>query len=187
MHCSRPRCGSVSRSFVIGDARVLAKALEVCGLTATLNRITGPEDWPTARRHRRAAPGHRRSRGAAHGRGPATRRRGRLCRDPHLDRPGDGRARRGVVTAPINKESLRRRRSRSSGIPRCSPNTPAPREEMTMFTISGLKIFFLTRHMSLAQACASITVPKVAKGIEQSIKALRQLGHRASRIWRWPR
>jgi 4-hydroxythreonine-4-phosphate dehydrogenase len=46
-----------------------------------------------------------------------------------------------------------------------------------MFTIVGLKIFFLTRHMSLAQACASITVPKVAKGIEQSIKALHQLGY----------
>jgi 4-hydroxythreonine-4-phosphate dehydrogenase len=50
-------------------------------------------------------------------------------------------------------------------------------EEMTMFTIVGLKIFFLTRHMSLAQACASITVLKVAKGIEQCIKALRQLGY----------
>ena len=28
---------------------------------------------------------------------------------------------------------------------------------MTMFTIKGLKIFFLTRHVSLAEACRQIT------------------------------
>ena len=50
-------------------------------------------------------------------------------------------------------------------------------EEMTMFTIVGLKIFFLTRHVSLAQACAQITVPRVSKGIDQCIKALHQLGY----------
>ena len=33
----------VSRSFVIGDARILAKALEAQGLTAVFNRIDGPE------------------------------------------------------------------------------------------------------------------------------------------------
>ena len=32
-----------SRSFVIGDARVLQRALDVCGLSARLNRINGPE------------------------------------------------------------------------------------------------------------------------------------------------
>jgi 4-hydroxythreonine-4-phosphate dehydrogenase len=50
------------------------------------------------------------------------------------------------------------------------------REEMTMFTINGLKIFFLTRHVSLAQACSQITEPRVSKGIGSAIKALRQLG-----------
>src|SRR3954452_5186487 len=39
-----PEVREVSRSFVIGDARVLNRALEVCGLSATLNRIEGPEN-----------------------------------------------------------------------------------------------------------------------------------------------
>src|SRR5258708_8926440 len=33
----------VSRSFIIGDARMLGQALQACGLSATLNRIDGPE------------------------------------------------------------------------------------------------------------------------------------------------
>ena len=46
-----------------------------------------------------------------------------------------------------------------------------------MFTISGLKIFFLTRHLSLMQACAQITEPRVASGIDKCMKALGQLGY----------
>ena len=34
----------MSRSFLIGDARVFERALSVCGLSASLNRIAGPED-----------------------------------------------------------------------------------------------------------------------------------------------
>src|ERR1700722_18833657 len=39
-----PEVRDVSRSFVIGDARVLERALDVCGLSASLHRISGPED-----------------------------------------------------------------------------------------------------------------------------------------------
>ena len=39
-----PEVRDLSRSFVIGDARILQRALEVCGLTARLNRIGGPEE-----------------------------------------------------------------------------------------------------------------------------------------------
>src|ERR1700704_828540 len=39
-----PEVREVSRSFVIGDSRVLQRALEACGLTAGLHRISGPEE-----------------------------------------------------------------------------------------------------------------------------------------------
>ena len=39
-----------------------------------------------------------------------------------------------------------------------------------------MKIFFLTRHVSLAEACRQITQDRVAKGIDKCIKALHQLG-----------
>ena len=56
------------------------------------------------------------------------------------------------------------------------------REEMTMFTISGLKIFFLTRHVSLVEACRQISRERVQKGIEKSLNALRQLGYESPHL-----
>src|SRR3954471_3018255 len=38
-----PEVRACSRSFLIGDARVFERALSVCGLSASLNRIAGPE------------------------------------------------------------------------------------------------------------------------------------------------
>jgi 4-hydroxythreonine-4-phosphate dehydrogenase len=83
----------------------------------------------------------------------------------------------GVVTAPINKESLQAAKIPFIGHTEMFAEYTGAREEMTMFTISGLKIFFLTRHVSLLRACALITEPRVASGIDKCVKALRQLGY----------
>ncbi len=38
-----PEVREISRCFLIGDARVFERALSVCDLSASLNRIAGPE------------------------------------------------------------------------------------------------------------------------------------------------
>jgi 4-phospho-D-threonate 3-dehydrogenase / 4-phospho-D-erythronate 3-dehydrogenase len=173
-----PAVRDISRSFVIGDVRVLQKALEVCGLAATLNRIAGPEaiaDRPGTIDvlHQETAD-------------PAMLRMGEV-------QPQGGEAAyaaikasielamadrvAGVVTAPINKESLQAAKIPFIGHTEMFAEHTGAAEEMTMFTISGLKIFFLTRHLSLLKACQSITEPRVAKGIDNCIKALHQLGY----------
>jgi 4-hydroxythreonine-4-phosphate dehydrogenase len=173
-----PEVRDSSRSFVIGDARILEKALAVCGLTADLNRISGPEalaDRPGTIDvlHQDSAD-------------PAILKMGQIqplggeaayaAIKTSIDLAMSGRI-AGVVTAPINKESLQAAKIPFIGHTEMFAEHTGATEEMTMFTISGLKIFFLTRHMSLAQACAKITVPNVTKGIDQCIKALRQLGY----------
>jgi 4-hydroxythreonine-4-phosphate dehydrogenase len=168
----------LSRSFIIGDARILERALSVCGLSATLNRIGGPEDLADR-------PGtidvlHQDSAD------PDALRMGQV-------QPLGGQAAfaairtsidlamaekvAGVVTAPINKESLQAAKIPFIGHTEMFAEYTGAREEMTMFTISGLKIFFLTRHLSLVQACAQITEPRVTKGIDNCVKALHQLGY----------
>jgi 4-hydroxythreonine-4-phosphate dehydrogenase len=82
----------------------------------------------------------------------------------------------GVATTPINKESLKAAKIPFIGHTEMFAEHTGAREEMTMFTISGLKIFFLTRHMSLIDACRSITRERTLGGIEKAMKALRQLG-----------
>ncbi|MGE0222471.1 MAG: 4-hydroxythreonine-4-phosphate dehydrogenase PdxA [Acetobacteraceae bacterium] len=173
-----PEVRDLSRSFIIGDARILDRALSVCGLSATLNRIAGPEDLADR-------PGtidvlHLDSAD------PADLRMGQV-------QPLGGQAAyaaikasidlamaeriAGVVTAPINKESLQAAKIPFIGHTEMFAEHTGAREEMTMFTISGLKIFFLTRHVSLVQACALITEPRVTKGIDNCVKALHQLGY----------
>ena len=168
----------LSKTFVIGDARILTRALEVCGLNATLNRIAGPEDMEDR-------PGtidvlHQETTD------PAVLRMGEVqplggqaafaAIKTSIELAMAGRI-QGVVTAPINKESLQAAKIPFIGHTEMFAEYTGAREEMTMFTISGLKIFFLTRHVSLAQACALITEPRVSKGIDNCIKALRQLGY----------
>ncbi|MGL4986106.1 MAG: 4-hydroxythreonine-4-phosphate dehydrogenase PdxA [Treponemataceae bacterium] len=66
-----------------------------------------------------------------------------------------------VVTAPINKESLK-----AANIPHIGhteifaalTNTQNP---LTMFATLGLRVFFLTRHISLRQACDMITIERL--------------------------
>jgi 4-hydroxythreonine-4-phosphate dehydrogenase len=168
---------AAARCFLIGDARVFQRALLVCGLSARLNNVVGPETLadqtdvidvihqetadPTVLRvgHVQALGGE-----AAFA---AIKTSIELAMAGRID---------GVATTPINKESLKAAKIPFIGHTEMFAEYTGAAEEMTMFTISGLKIFFLTRHLSLIEACQQITQERVAKGIDKCIKALGQLG-----------
>lgn len=168
---------AASRCFLIGDARVFARALSACGLAARLNRIGGPEALADEAGvidvlHQETVD-------------PAGLRIGQvqalggeaafasikaaiaLAMAGRID---------GVATTPINKESLKAAKIPFIGHTEMFAEFTGAADEMTMFTISGLKIFFLTRHLSLIEACRQITQELVAKGVNKSVKALAQLG-----------
>ncbi len=81
-----------------------------------------------------------------------------------------------IVTAPINKESLK-----AAGVPYIGHTEmlaamAGSREEMTMFQIQNVKIFFLTRHLPLAEACRKIRdADFVYGGIRRAYSALSSL------------
>ncbi|HEX5325848.1 MAG TPA: 4-hydroxythreonine-4-phosphate dehydrogenase PdxA [Acetobacteraceae bacterium] len=174
---------AVSRSFAIGDARVLERALAVCGLAAPLHRIAGPEDIADRPGvidvlHQDSADPARLQIGEVQALGGTA---GYAAIRASIELAMAGRV-AGVVTGPINKESLK-----AAGIPfightEMFADQTGAREEMTMFTIRGLKIFFLTRHVSLLEACRLISTERVAKGIERSLRALGQLGIEAPHL-----
>ena len=172
-----PEVRAISRSFLIGDARALQRALTVCGLNAELNRITGPEalaDRPGTIDvlHQETADPERIEIGKIQAAGgeaayAAIRSAIELAMAGRVD---------GVATTPINKESLKAAKIPFIGHTEMFAEHTGAREEMTMFTISGLKIFFLTRHVSLIEACRLITRERVESGIDKCMKALHQLG-----------
>lgn len=75
-----------------------------------------------------------------------------------------------IVTPPLHKESLRAGGVNSIGHTEILgelTESPAP---VTMFETLGLKIFFMTRHLSLRQACDAVTEERVYKSIRDCYK-----------------
>ena len=172
-----PEVRECSRSFLIGDARVFERALSVCGLSASLNRIAGPEALADRAGvidvvHQDTADPDVLQMGKVQALGGEA---AYAAIRASIDLAMAGRV-AGVATTPINKESLKAAKIPFIGHTEMFAEHTGAREEMTMFTISGLKIFFLTRHLSLVEACRQITRERTLKGIENSMKALRQLG-----------
>jgi len=81
-----------------------------------------------------------------------------------------------VATAPINKESIR-----AAGVPfightEMYSELTGTDDPLTMFQVLGLRIFFLTRHVSLAEAVRLITKERLLDYIERCTDALVRLG-----------
>jgi len=82
-----------------------------------------------------------------------------------------------IVTAPINKEAIKAASVPYIGHTEMFADLTKAKREMTMFSIENVKIFFLTRHLSLVDACNKINNnPEfVLQGIRQSYEVLTTL------------
>lgn len=81
-----------------------------------------------------------------------------------------------TATTPINKESFQ-----AGGVPFIG-HTEAfgaltrTENPLTMFQVRGLRVFFLTRHLSLVDACKAVTRRRVLDCTVRCVDALRRLG-----------
>lgn len=88
----------------------------------------------------------------------------------------------GVATAPIQKEAIH-----MAGIPYIGHTemyqglTNSP-DALTMFHVDNMRIFFLTRHLSLINACKYVTYEHVMTFIKNSDIAMTQLGMPNARL-----
>lgn len=81
-----------------------------------------------------------------------------------------------VATTPINKEALKVAGVDFIGHTEMFAALTGTRDPLTMFQVRTLRVFFLTRHLSLAAACAAITEDRLVDYSRRCIAALRQLG-----------
>ncbi len=81
-----------------------------------------------------------------------------------------------LATTPINKESLRAGDVNYIGHTEMLESLTNSTEPLTMFEVRGMRVFFLTRHLSLRAACDAITKQKVLDHIIRCTEALKQLG-----------
>lgn len=81
-----------------------------------------------------------------------------------------------VSTTPINKEALKAAKIPFIGhteIFGAMTDTPDP---LTMFEVRGMRVFFLTRHVSLRQACDMIKKDRIIDYVQRCNRMLQSLG-----------
>jgi len=81
-----------------------------------------------------------------------------------------------VVTAPINKEALRAAKVPYIGHTEIFAALTETDDPLTMFETLGLRVFFLTRHVSLAKACKMVTRERILDYIIRCTAALKNIG-----------
>ena len=97
----------------------------------------------------------------------------------HLAQAGEIDA---IATAPLNKEALWAAGYPYPGHTEMLAELTGSRESLTMFVIGALRIFFLTRHVSLREAIAQTTRPRIRETLGVMARVLDDLGLASPRM-----
>lgn len=81
-----------------------------------------------------------------------------------------------VATAPINKESLRAGSVPFIGHTEIFGDLTDTTDPLTLFEVRNLRVFFLSRHVSLSRACQLVTKDRIIDYVRRCTGALTQLG-----------
>jgi 4-hydroxythreonine-4-phosphate dehydrogenase len=94
-----------------------------------------------------------------------------LCTELALSRNVDA-----ISTAPINKEAIQAAGIDFIGHTEMFGSLAGVDDPTTVFHVMNLRVFFLTRHVSLIDACKAVTRAAVVSRLRSCHEALRQLG-----------
>lgn len=167
----------VCKPLVIGDAAVLEKAIAIVGADLRINEVTSPEegkyelgtvdvinlnniDMNKLQYGEVSAQG---------GQGAFEY----IKKAVELATAGEVKA---LATTPINKESLKAANVPYIGHTEMLEALAGSDDPLTMFEVKGMRIFFLTRHLSLKDAIAAMTKERVHDYLVRCDRALARLG-----------
>jgi 4-hydroxythreonine-4-phosphate dehydrogenase len=177
-----PTATEASAGVAFGDAAVLRRAIQVCGLDVDVNAITSIADA-------KFAPGTIEvfDVGVAGGdlewgKVSAVAGRSAVAAIEAATRAALTGEVDGVVTAPINKEAIWAAGSKHLGHTEMLGDLTKAQWSDTMFVVRGLKIFFTTRHMALRKALDQLSEELVLASIRRAVEALRVFGHDEPRL-----
>lgn len=83
-----------------------------------------------------------------------------------------------VTTGPINKEALKLAGVPQIGHTEIFADLTGTKDPLTMFEVRGMRVFFLSRHVSLRKACDLVKKERIMEYIERCTQALERLGVR---------
>jgi 4-hydroxythreonine-4-phosphate dehydrogenase len=81
-----------------------------------------------------------------------------------------------IATTPINKPALKAAGIEFIGHTEILAGLTNTKDPLTMFEVRGMRVFFLTRHVSLRKACDMVTKERLLDYVERCTEALKSLG-----------
>ena len=174
---------AVCRPLVIGDRGVLEQARSFAAFQGEIRVVAGPEEGTYTRSTVDLLDLHNVDLGSFQV-GAVQEMCGRAAFEYLVKAVELAAAQRvdAVTTAPINKESLRAARVDFIGHTEIFAGLTGVSEPLTMFQVRGLRVFFLSRHVSLRRACELVTRERVLQVIIKCSDALSRLGEREAAL-----
>lgn len=165
--------------FIVGDSRVLAEAARLSGLKTDFHIISTPsmgvfrQGIINVIDLHNADPSEFRMGEISALCGKASYEYIEKCVDLAMKGEADA-----IATAPINKESLKAGNIPYIGHTEILAGLTNTEDPLTMFEVRGMRVFFLSRHVSLRKACDLVTTDRIIDTVMRCYKALEKLGVR---------
>ena len=162
---------------VIGDKSVLEKNAEICEIDAKFNVISdiGDADFSFDGINLidlNNAPVGSFEPGQVNGIcGKASFEYIKLAIEIALEKKADA-----VCTPPINKEALKAGNVTFIGHTEIFGDLTGTADPLTLFEVRNMRVFFLSRHVSLRKACDMVTPSRIMDYVKRCTEALAQLG-----------
>ncbi|MER2262949.1 MAG: 4-hydroxythreonine-4-phosphate dehydrogenase PdxA [Psychrobacillus sp.] len=168
---------SMCKPLVVGDAKIIRKAIEVTGVKLGVNIVSSPTEGTYEYGVidiidmnnidvEQFKPGE------------VSAQNGQAAfefikKSVELAMAGEVKA---LATTPINKESLKAANVPYIGHTEMLEDLGGAPDPLTMFQVNGMRIFFLTRHLSVADAIKQMTKERVRDYLTRCDQALQRLG-----------
>ncbi len=174
---AEPAIHEVSRSLVIGDKNTLTQAMEICKVKLSINVVQQASEGDYRKGIlnlidlnnvdvKRLEFGKVQAM-AGQAAFDYIKRSVEMAMSGEID---------VLATTPINKEALKAAKIDYIGHTEILADLTNTADPLTMFEVDKLRVFFLSRHVSLSKACDLVKKERVLDYIQRSYRALERLG-----------
>lgn len=167
----------VCKPLVIGDAGVIEKAARICGIQTGVKTVSGVDVIDSDNRTINVVDLNIINPDSLEY-GKVQEENGRasfkyIKKSVELAMEGKLSA---IATTPINKPSLKAAGIEFIGHTEILAGLTDTKDPLTMFEVRGMRVFFLTRHVSLRKACDMVTKERLLDYVDRCTQALQSLG-----------
>lgn len=172
-----PEVFETSRPYLVGDAGVVKQAIEITGLDCVINVVDDPREG-------NYEPGIINMKDLknididAFHFGEVNAMCGKAAFEyikEVVDMAMAGQV-DAIATTPINKESFHAGKVPYIGHTEILADLSGVADPLTMFEVHSLRVFFLSRHLSLRKACDAVTYDRLLDYIDRVTVAMKRLG-----------